>query len=600
MQAVILAAGLGRRLGKLTEHSTKCMVYLNGKRLIEYTLDACLEAGIARAVVVIGHGGEEVKQFVGAGYKGMPVTYVENPDYGTTNNIYSLLLATRQMAQDDTVVIESDVVFEPAILKKCVQAAAPNLAVVARFQPWMDGTMAVLDGAGRISRFVSKSEFRWSESETYYKTVNIYKLSRSFLTARFLPFLETYARTSGRNAFYEEVLRLLLFIGESEVAGLPVDGKRWYEIDDPNDLDIASTMFAASGARLRSLESRYGGYWRYPEVRDFCYLVNPYFPTPQLWQEMSRSLIEVTGRYPSGMRVQRLLAGRLLGLDPAQTAVGNGASELIAALMMELGPEERIGVVLPTFEEYRRCAGAGRLAEFQVPAPSFSYSAVDLISFCRREGVTTMVLINPDNPSGHFMNATSVERLAKELDGMGARLVLDESFVDFAGEGLCCESTLDAYSNLIVLKSISKSYGVPGLRLGVLASGDRSLVDRIAGRLPIWNVNSQAEHFLQVMGKYEDAYRGACRALIAERERLFEGLQAIPFLRPLPSSANYVLCEVLNGMTGRALAERLLEKHDVLIKDCSGKRGLEGVEYVRIAVRDEADDDYLLGALRAL
>jgi choline kinase len=281
MQAVILAAGLGRRLGRLTARSTKCMVSLHGRRLIEYTLDAVVECGLERAILVVGHGGDEVRAFVGDHYRGLPIHYVDNPEFATTNNVYSLLLAASWLRRDDSVVLESDVVFEPGLLRACLDDPAPDVAAVAPVQAWMDGTVVEIDQrTRRITRFLTGAEARGGGGERY-KTVNLYKLSRAFLAGHFLPFLETYVQTSGRTSFYEEVLRVLVYLGGSTIVALSAGDRRWYEIDDPEDLDIAATIFAPDAtARLEALEGRYGGYWRFPEVRDFYYLVNPSSPRP--------------------------------------------------------------------------------------------------------------------------------------------------------------------------------------------------------------------------------------------------------------------------------------------------------------------------------
>src|SRR5688572_29897663 len=120
MQALILAAGLGLRLGELTRDRTKAMVEVDGKTLIERALDTLAGAGIRDVAIVIGHAADSLKRFVGTSYKGLHVTYLENPEYRTTNNIYSLWLAREFLARDDTVLLESDLIFEPRLLEGLV------------------------------------------------------------------------------------------------------------------------------------------------------------------------------------------------------------------------------------------------------------------------------------------------------------------------------------------------------------------------------------------------------------------------------------------------------------------------------------------------
>ena len=153
---------------------------------------------------------------------------------------------------------------------------------------------------------------------------------------------------------------------------------------------------------------------------------------------------------------------------------------------------------------------------------------------------------------------------------------------------------------MIVMKSISKSYGVPGLRLGILASADRVLVDAVRRDVSIWNINSFAEYYMQIYGKYEDDYHRACQLFQEERARFESELRTIPFLRVIPTEANYFLCEVTDRFTSSELAILLIKRVNILIKDCSYKKDFEGKNYVRIAVRDTKDNNRLLQALREL
>ncbi|HID29309.1 MAG TPA: aminotransferase class I/II-fold pyridoxal phosphate-dependent enzyme, partial [Desulfobacterales bacterium] len=150
------------------------------------------------------------------------------------------------------------------------------------------------------------------------------------------------------------------------------------------------------------------------------------------------------------------------------------------------------------------------------------------------------------------------------------------------------------------IKSISKSYGVPGLRLGVIASGDADLIASVRNRISIWNINSFGEFFLQIFGKYRADYHLACTKISEERARFFKQLNQIKFLRVIPSQSNYFLCELKHKYSATELTTELLEKYEILIKDCTGKVGFKGKDYVRIAVRDTADNDFLIEKLLAL
>jgi histidinol-phosphate/aromatic aminotransferase/cobyric acid decarboxylase-like protein len=193
--------------------------------------------------------------------------------------------------------------------------------------------------------------------------------------------------------------------------------------------------------------------------------------------------------------------------------------------------------------------------------------------------------------------------LLDDLRARGTGLVLDESFVDLVdgrpGRSLLCPDTLDRYPNLVVVRSLGKSHGIAGLRLGVLATGDSGLLQRVAARLPIWNVNAPAEWFLQTAGRYEPDYWDACRRIVETRAALLRDLSALPSLRPIESGGNFVLCEVRPPWTARALCQRLLADDWLLVKDCTGKAGLGDGQYVRIAVRSEQENAELVRALDA-
>lgn len=277
MQAIILAAGMGKRLGELTKGNTKCMVNVNGISLIDRTLSQLSKLYLSRVVIVIGYKGENLKNYIGDEYKGLKIKYIHNPIYDKTNNIYSLSLAKKELQEDDTLLIESDLIFDDALFSMIVNNSYPNLALVAKYETWMDGTMVRLDADCNIINFVPKEAFRYEDVDVYYKTVNIYKFSREFSTNEYVPFLDAYSRVMGNNEYYEQVLRVLTLLNSSTLKALPIQDEKWYEIDDVQDLDIASTIFSCSETKYEEYHKRYGGFWRFPKLLDYCYLVNPFF-----------------------------------------------------------------------------------------------------------------------------------------------------------------------------------------------------------------------------------------------------------------------------------------------------------------------------------
>ena len=604
MQAVILAAGMGRRLGELTGDNTKCMLEVNGVKLIDRALECLAEHNLSRIVLVVGYKRENVMRYVGDSYKGIEVVYVENPIYDKTNNIYSLYLAKDYLVAEDTLLLESDLIYESSVVRRIVENDYPNLALVDKYESWMDGTVVMLNDECKIKNFISKRDFKYSDIDRYYKTVNIYKFSKEFSTTHYVPFLKAYCQALGRNEYYEQVLKVITLLDDSPLKALPLHGEQWYEIDDIQDLDIASGMFEESDEKkYKALTSRFGGYWRYPHMLDFCYLVNPYFPPTQMLDEIKASFETLLREYPSGMRVNSLLAAKNFSVKQEYIVVGNGAAELIKALIER--HTSTLGVIYPTFEEYPNRSVRENIVSYIPTNADKHYSADDIMAFYADKEIGTLLLINPDNPSGNYIPYGDLLRLIAWCRERGVKFVVDESFVDFVdveGEfSLLDNAILGANPHLVVVKSISKSYGVPGLRLGVLASGDTALIAELKKEVAIWNINSFGEFYMQIYEKYHKEYLRACEQFREERKLFFEELQQIEFLRVIPSQANYFMCELVGGRyTSHELAVKLLTQFNILIKDCSGKSAFEGGEYIRIAVRDRKDNHYLVESLKAL
>lgn len=604
MQAIILAAGMGRRLGELTAGHTKCMVEVNGEKLIDRVIGQLSGLGLKRIVIVVGYQGQKLKDYIGHRYDNLvKIEYVDNPIYDKTNNIYSLALAKEQLMADDTILLESDLIFETRMLTMLLEHPDPNLALVDKYETWMDGTMVCLDASRNIVNFVPKAAFRYENVDTYYKTVNIYKFSKEFSRDEYVPFLEAYSKVMGNNEYYEQVLRVLTMINHSSLKALPVEGLKWYEIDDVQDLDIASTIFSEKETKYHEYHKRYGGYWRFPSMMDYCYLVNPFFPPKRMLDEMRANFDVLLTEYPSGMWVNSLLAGKYFGIRQEFVVVGNGAAELIKAVT-ERHAGHRVGVIYPTFDEYPNRMPGSEIVPFIPSREDFRYTADDLMAHYGANPVSLLLLINPDNPSGNFLPRADVLRLAEWCRAQGTELLVDESFVDFA-DGTPADNTLLrndillANPNLRVMKSISKSYGVPGLRLGIYASADTDEIAALKKDVAIWNINSFAEFYLQIFGKYEADYLNGCRRFIEERERFNGLLQTIPYLHVMPSQANYFLCEVTSRFTSAELTQILID-HDVLISNCGRKKLMDGRNLIRLAVRSAADNDRLIEILRSI
>ena len=599
MQSIILAAGLGSRLGELTKECTKCMVKINGITLIERMLRQLDRYGMDRIIIVTGYKGDILKDYVQNLRINTPIVFVDNSDYRHTNNIYSLWLTREFLEEMDSLVLESDMIFEDRVIEKMLAVDNGCGTFVARPRPWMDGSIVKLDEDNNIVYFVDDEEVKRIDPSYYHKIVSIYKFKKRYVSEKYMTYLNEYVKKNKDNNLYESLLKVIDLDVEKKIPAEILDEEQWYEINDIQDMDIAESMFADGNEKVRKYLQRYGGYWRYPAMRDFCYLVNPYFPNERFMNEMKSNFDVLVREYPSGMAVNSLLAGHFFGVRTENICVGNGTAELIKSLMENISGN--IGMVYPTFEEYPHRKKDVEVIPYYVVDKDFDYSVDDIMSYYEGKDISAIVLVNPDNPSGHFISKKDILRLEDWCRSKGRKLIVDESFIDFVEDDewhtLLDMEVLLNHPSLIVLKSISKSFGVAGLRLGVIATADTDLIAFMKKDVAIWNINSFAEYYLQIIEKYRDDYYEAMEKFKEVRRRYLDKLSKIKGFKVYPSQANYVMCHIENSVTSTELADILLNRYNVLIKNLASKEGLNKGNYVRLSVKSDEENDYIVNAL---
>lgn len=599
MQSIILAAGLGSRLGELTKECTKCMVKINGITLIERMLRQLDRYGMDRIIIVTGYKSDILKDYVQNLRINTPVVFVDNSDYRHTNNIYSLWLTREFLEEMDSLVLESDMIFEDRVIEKMLAVDNGCGTFVARPRPWMDGSIVKLDKDNNIVYFVDDEEVKRIDPSYYHKIVSIYKFKKRYVSEKYMTYLNEYVKKNKDNNLYESLLKVIDLDVEKKIPAEILDEEQWYEINDIQDMDIAESMFADGNEKVRKYLQRYGGYWRYPAMRDFCYLVNPYFPNERFMNEMKSNFDVLVREYPSGMAVNSLLAGHFFGVRTENICVGNGTAELIKSLMENISGN--IGMVYPTFEEYPHRKKDVEVIPYYVVDKDFDYSVDDIMSYYEGKDISAIVLVNPDNPSGHFISKKDILRLEDWCRSKGRKLIVDESFIDFVEDDewhtLLDMEVLLNHPSLIVLKSISKSFGVAGLRLGVIATADTDLIAFMKKDVAIWNINSFAEYYLQIIEKYRDDYYEAMEKFKEVRRRYLDKLSKIKGFKVYPSQANYVMCHIENSVTSTELADILLNRYNVLIKNLASKEGLNKGNYVRLSVKSDEENDYIVNAL---
>lgn len=237
MQAIILAAGMGKRLHT---DKNKSMVCVNGISLWSRQITALKKANIKKIIVVTGYNAPEFEKYILTYSDNMEITFVRNDDFATTNNIWSLFLA-KDYFTDDVILLESDLIYEEDVIEKLCNEDNPNVTVVAKLDTWMDGTTVILKD-NYVEEIIPKSESKKYDPNDLYKTVNIYKFSAAFLKNKYFPMLEYYIQKHGKQEYYEMALRELITHEKHLLAAMELQTK-WYEIDTEVDLEQAEKLF---------------------------------------------------------------------------------------------------------------------------------------------------------------------------------------------------------------------------------------------------------------------------------------------------------------------------------------------------------------------
>ena len=233
---------------------------VHGKPLLQYALESLEHSGIQHCAIVVGYRCDQVQRQFGSRFRNVRLTYVVNKGYMHTNNLYSLWLARHEL-DDDILLLECDLLFDQGLLGDVVQSPFPDVAVVDRFQPPMDGTV-ILEENGMARSMVLKSEQGADfDYRSALKTVNIYKLSQQTMRHQFLPLMDRYVTQGLLNHFYEAVMAELIDRGKLRLLPLLTGARRWTEIDTEDDLHLAERLFswpsleAALIPRVRGLAS---------------------------------------------------------------------------------------------------------------------------------------------------------------------------------------------------------------------------------------------------------------------------------------------------------------------------------------------------------
>ena len=596
-RAVILAAGKGNRLQPLTADIPKCLAEIGGEALLERALRALASQGVCEATVVVGYKGEAVRERIGGTFADVAVSYIDAPDYETTNNIRSVWDA-REALDQDVLLLDADIVFDPDVIAGLLTELGSS-AAVATFNGSQHGTVVRRDENGHVSSFILAADQDGDfDAEGTFKTVNIYLLREELLRTQVLPRLEREIVAGRVHQYYEAVLRDCVADGSmTDLAAVDVSDSRWYESDDARDLDAAEFRFLDRDAQFDRIQQLHGSYWRYG-FTDHSYLYNMHFPPEEMLEGFKGSLREIVTNYPVAQSELARLVADWTGGNPDEIVVANGAAELISILGTKTG--RGLTIPTPSFNEYEQVVDRDRLNRFPLDPTTFELNVTEFVASATGSGSDIAVVVTPNNPTSVSVPRADVLEIAERLQPYDCRLVVDESFVDFspAGTDASIEGMVHRHPNLVVIKSMSKVFGIAGLRIGYLASADRQFVQTIRRCLPIWNINGFAEEFLRNVVRHRSAFLESCNLTRAAYQMLHRELAALPGVEPIRPHANFVLCRLPESAgTAPEVARRMYVEHNILMKDCSKKSMPAADRFLRIASRTIEDNRRLVAAL---
>jgi len=579
MKAIILAAGYGNRMRPLTDNQLKTLLKINGITIIDNIIDSLISNSVYDIVIVTGYREKELKDYLIENYATVKFQFVNNPDYRTTNNIYSLALTFENiMIDDDIILIESDLIYNHNIIADLLSNVNQNLALVDRYRSGMDGTVVKLSDSNQIVEVIpphlQDSDFTFSNK---YKTLNIYKFSESFCNNIFSKLLTYYAKVINDNCYYELVLGMLIYMQQEKIYAFVVDNKDWFEVDDTNDIRLAEYKFGKT-KKKDILAKSWGGYWNY-DITDFCFIRNMYFPTPSMIAEVKNNFEELLWNYGSSNAIVNKKMSYFLLEDEENIVALNGAAQIFPFLKQKFG-QSKVLMPSPTFGEYERIFS---IKSYYSDHIGISFEDVET----KVENNDVIIFVNPNNPTGSFVDSKSIVELANLYKDKF--FIVDESFIDFSESQSVMELLKGKHiDNVLVVKSMSKSHGFPGVRLGYAFSTNRVLLSEIKDYLPVWNFNSFAEYFLEIMLKYRKQFNDSIKHTIIDRNKFLQCLSEALWVNSVfESYADFILIETDPIIL--EFVDDLLENSNIYIRDISSKFQ-DGKTYFRFAVRTETEN----------
>lgn len=355
--------------------------------------------------------------------------------------------------------------------------------------------------------------------------------------------------------------------------------------------------YKTQSKKYEFISGQHGGYYRHNFV-DHAYLYNLYFPPEAVFTSLKDQIHDLVLNYPVAQVVLAELVGKVINQPAERIVVGNGAAELIKIVSGQIS--SKLIVPVPSFNEYANAALPGRVIEFPLEFPSFQ---LDVDKFAARAisvKADVAVVVTPNNPTSLLIPKPDLVRLAKKLEAHACVLIVDQSFIDFAEnpDQMSLEQELENYPNIVIFKSMSKAYGICGLRIGYLLTVNSKFAEAVRSNVPIWNINGFAEEFLRLLPNYEQEFLESCKKVRRDRDNLYRKLCGIAGMTLFKPDANFIFCRLPDDVqSAPEITKRLFIEHNMYVKDCVGKTQPDSDRYLRIASRTEEENCRLVEAL---
>jgi histidinol-phosphate/aromatic aminotransferase/cobyric acid decarboxylase-like protein len=360
---------------------------------------------------------------------------------------------------------------------------------------------------------------------------------------------------------------------------------------------MSQNNYKTQSEKYDFISGQHGGYYRHNFI-DHSYLYNLYFPPEAVFTNFKEQIHEIVLNYPMAQDAVSGLIGKIIDQPAERIVVGNGAAELIKIVSGHLSC--KLIVPVPSFNEYANAAPSGKVVEFPLEFPSFQLDVDKFAAEAIRVKADVAVVVTPNNPTSMLISKPDLIWLAKKLETHDCMLIIDESFLDFTEnhDQISMEQEIENYPNVVIFKSMSKAYGICGLRIGYMLTANSKFAEAIRNGVHIWNINGFAEEFLRLLPDYKQEFIESCKQVRTDRDSLYRKLCGIKDMTVFKPDANFIFCRLPDYVqSAPEISKKLFIEHNMYIKDCVGKTQPDSDRYLRIASRTEAENCKLVAAL---